>query len=56
MVINGNREDWVPITILETPIEYCTSYCYLGCMFTDSGLIKDAAEEKSQIRDEHLRN
>ena len=54
MVINGDGQDRESIGVLQTPIEHCKSYCYLGCMFTDSGSVKDAIDQEVQTRDKHL--
>ena len=40
MVVNGNVDDKMPITIGATTIDHCKSYTYLGTIFTVDGKFK----------------
>ena len=48
-VINGNKDDMIPLEIDRTKVCYTHQYSYLGAWFTDSGKITDsiALHEKS---------
>ena len=48
-VINGNKDDMIPLEIDRTKVCYTHQYLYLGAWFTDSGKITDsiALHEKS---------
>ena len=54
MAVNGDARDKEPFDIAGFIIEHCSSYVYLGSVFTSDGSTKSAIEEQYRLKVKHL--
>ena len=54
MVINGTGEDRAPIRVSDLTVENCTTYTYLGVIFTQDGKVESSVKEHVLSKQKHV--
>ena len=56
MVINGTGEDRAPKRVSDLMVENCTTYTYLGVIFTQYGKVESSVKEHVLSKQKHVTN